>query len=72
MDSASSSVLQPGAFVWFEKTQEPLVKVPPVPRWRPMKQQAVRNHFLRCGVLLDNWFVEKKALDEGILSLVIV
>ncbi|GFW80328.1 uncharacterized protein TNCV_2944611 [Trichonephila clavipes] len=26
------------AFVWFEKTQGPLVEVLPVPRWRPMKQ----------------------------------
>ncbi|GFU10750.1 e3 ubiquitin-protein ligase RNF13 [Trichonephila clavipes] len=64
MDSAISNVLQPGAFVWFEKTQGPLVKVLPVPGRRLMKQLAVRVHFLRCDGLLDNWSV------EGILSLV--
>ncbi|GFT67301.1 e3 ubiquitin-protein ligase RNF13 [Trichonephila clavipes] len=52
------------AFVSFEKTQGPLVKVLLVPGWRPMKQLAVRVHFLRCGGLLDDWFV------EGVLSLV--
>ncbi|GFV27545.1 uncharacterized protein TNCV_2596411 [Trichonephila clavipes] len=30
--------LQPGAFVWFEETQEPLMKVLAVPGRRPMKQ----------------------------------
>ncbi|GFY15652.1 uncharacterized protein TNCV_1283001 [Trichonephila clavipes] len=30
-----------------------LVKVLPVSGWRPMKQLAVRVHFLRCGDLLD-------------------
>ncbi|GFX27241.1 e3 ubiquitin-protein ligase RNF13 [Trichonephila clavipes] len=34
--------------------------------WRPMKQLAVRVHFLRCGGLLDDWSV------EGVLSLVFV
>ncbi|GFX15925.1 hypothetical protein TNCV_522321 [Trichonephila clavipes] len=43
------------AFVWFEKTQGPLVKVLTVPEWRPMKQLAVRVHFLRYGGLLDDW-----------------
>ncbi|GFV28964.1 uncharacterized protein TNCV_619061 [Trichonephila clavipes] len=31
MGAAISNVLQPGAFVWFEKTQGPLMKVLPVP-----------------------------------------
>ncbi|GFX63256.1 uncharacterized protein TNCV_3895811 [Trichonephila clavipes] len=57
---------QPGSSVWFEKTQGPLGKVLPVPGWRPMKQLAVRVHFLRCGGLLDDWSV------EGVLSLVFV
>ncbi|GFV63936.1 uncharacterized protein TNCV_12181 [Trichonephila clavipes] len=35
----------------------PLVKVLAVPGWRPMKQLAVRVHFLRCGGLLDDWSV---------------
>ncbi|GFW10728.1 uncharacterized protein TNCV_4918471 [Trichonephila clavipes] len=56
------NVIQPGAFVWFQKTQRPLMKVIPVPGWRPMKQLAVRLHFLRCGCLLVDWS------EEGILS----
>ncbi|GFT83894.1 hypothetical protein TNCV_2019901 [Trichonephila clavipes] len=40
------------------QTQGPLVKVLPVPGWRPMKQLAVHVHFLRCGGLLDDWSVE--------------
>ncbi|GFX22961.1 uncharacterized protein TNCV_2086691 [Trichonephila clavipes] len=52
------NVLQPGAFMWFEKTHGPLVKVLPVPGWRPMKQLVVREHFLRCDGLLDDWSVE--------------
>ncbi|GFW25281.1 uncharacterized protein TNCV_5088471 [Trichonephila clavipes] len=55
---------QPGVFVWFEKTQGPLVKGLPGPRWWSMKQLAVRVHFLRCGGLLDDWSV------KGVLSLV--
>ncbi|GFT87487.1 hypothetical protein TNCV_2395891 [Trichonephila clavipes] len=42
---------------------EPLVKFLPVPGWRPMKQLAVRVHFLLCGGLLDDWSV------EGVMSL---
>ncbi|GFW65816.1 e3 ubiquitin-protein ligase RNF13 [Trichonephila clavipes] len=61
---AIPNVLQPGAFVCFEMTQGPLMKVVPVPGWRSMKKLAVRVHFLRCGGLLDDWSV------EGILSLV--
>ncbi|GFV76481.1 e3 ubiquitin-protein ligase RNF13 [Trichonephila clavipes] len=56
--------LQPGALVWFEKTQEPPVKVLPGPGWRPMKQLAVRVYFLRCGGLPEDWSI------TGILSLV--
>ncbi|GFU57683.1 uncharacterized protein TNCV_3638381 [Trichonephila clavipes] len=41
-------------------------EVLPVTGWRPMKQLAVRVHFLRCGGILDDWSV------EGILSLVFV
>ncbi|GFU90885.1 uncharacterized protein TNCV_4922181 [Trichonephila clavipes] len=66
MGTANPNVLQPGAFVWFEKTQGPPVKVLPVPGWRPMKPLAVRVHFLRCGGLLNDWSV------EGVLSLVFV
>ncbi|GFV36709.1 e3 ubiquitin-protein ligase RNF13 [Trichonephila clavipes] len=56
----------PGAFVWFEKTQGPLMKVLPEPGWRPMKLLAVRLHILRCGGLLDVWS------GEGVLSLIFV
>ncbi|GFS75991.1 uncharacterized protein TNCV_4666271 [Trichonephila clavipes] len=44
----------------------PLMKVLHVPGWWPMKQLAVRVHFLRCGGLLNDWSV------EGILNLVFV
>ncbi|GFT97613.1 e3 ubiquitin-protein ligase RNF13 [Trichonephila clavipes] len=54
MGAAIPIVLQPGAFVWFEKTQGSLMKVLPVPGWWPMKQSAVRVHFLRCGGLLND------------------
>ncbi|GFX90953.1 e3 ubiquitin-protein ligase RNF13 [Trichonephila clavipes] len=53
-------------FRWFQKTQGPLMKVLPVPGWRPMKQLAVRAFFLRCGGLLDDWSV------KGVLSLVLL
>ncbi|GFS51745.1 uncharacterized protein TNCV_614081 [Trichonephila clavipes] len=66
MGAAIPNVLQPDAFVWFEKTQGPLVKVIPVPEWRPMKQLAVRMHFLGFGGLLDVWSI------EDVLSLVFV
>ncbi|GFW74519.1 uncharacterized protein TNCV_2414181 [Trichonephila clavipes] len=52
MGSAIANVFQLGVFVWFEKTQGPLLKVPPVPGWRPMKQLAVRVHFLDGAVFL--------------------
>ncbi|GFU86198.1 uncharacterized protein TNCV_368561 [Trichonephila clavipes] len=58
MGSAMPNVIQPGAFVWFEKAQGPLVKVLPVPGLRLMKQLSVRMHFLQCGDLLDDWSVE--------------
>ncbi|GFX36667.1 uncharacterized protein TNCV_580461 [Trichonephila clavipes] len=58
MGAAIPNVLRPDTFVWFGKTQEPVVKVPPVPGWRPMKQLAIRVHFLRCGVLLDDRSVD--------------
>ncbi|GFX47122.1 uncharacterized protein TNCV_2746991 [Trichonephila clavipes] len=58
MEAAIPNVFQPGALVWFAKTQAPLVKVLPVPEWRPIKQLAVRVHFSRCGSLLDDWSVE--------------
>ncbi|GFX99981.1 e3 ubiquitin-protein ligase RNF13 [Trichonephila clavipes] len=51
-------VLQPGAFVWFERTWGPLVKRLPVPGGWPMKELAVHVHFLRCGDLLNDWSVE--------------
>ncbi|GFV65718.1 e3 ubiquitin-protein ligase RNF13 [Trichonephila clavipes] len=51
---AIPNVIQLGAFVWFEKTQGPLVEVLHVPGWRPINQLAVRVHFLRCGGLLDD------------------
>ncbi|GFS81086.1 e3 ubiquitin-protein ligase RNF13 [Trichonephila clavipes] len=54
MGATIPNVLQPSASIWFEKTQGPLMKVLPVPGWRPMKQLAVRVHFLRCGGLLDD------------------
>ncbi|GFW68349.1 uncharacterized protein TNCV_2263381 [Trichonephila clavipes] len=46
MGAAIPNVRQPGASVWFEKTQGPLVKVLPVPGWWPLKQLAVRVYFL--------------------------
>ncbi|GFX90724.1 uncharacterized protein TNCV_3730451 [Trichonephila clavipes] len=61
------NVLQPGALVWVEKTQRPLVKVLPVPGWRPMKQLAVRMHFIRFGSLLDDW-LRKRFQDDGTVS----
>ncbi|GFT31329.1 uncharacterized protein TNCV_607731 [Trichonephila clavipes] len=44
--AAIPNALQPGAFVWFEKTQGPVAKVLHVPGWRLMKQLAIRVHFL--------------------------
>ncbi|GFW59567.1 e3 ubiquitin-protein ligase RNF13 [Trichonephila clavipes] len=64
--AAIPNILQLGAFVWFEKTQGSLMKVLPVTGGWWMKQLAVRGHFLRCGVLLDDWSV------EGVLSLIFV
>ncbi|GFV06668.1 uncharacterized protein TNCV_2949901 [Trichonephila clavipes] len=54
MATTIPNVLQPDTFVWFEKTQSPLVKKLPVPGWWPMMQLAVRIHFLRCGSILDD------------------
>ncbi|GFX95556.1 hypothetical protein TNCV_4825711 [Trichonephila clavipes] len=34
-----------------------LMKVIPAPGWRPIKQLAVRVHFLQCGGILDDWSV---------------
>ncbi|GFU46722.1 uncharacterized protein TNCV_1419771 [Trichonephila clavipes] len=42
----------------FEKTQELLMKVLPVPGGRPMKQLAISVHFVRCDGLLVHWSVE--------------
>ncbi|GFU75634.1 uncharacterized protein TNCV_2863481 [Trichonephila clavipes] len=58
MGTTIPNVLQSGVFVWFEKTQGPLVKVLPVPGWRPMKQLAERVRFLRCGRFLDDCSIE--------------
>ncbi|GFX12742.1 uncharacterized protein TNCV_3437161 [Trichonephila clavipes] len=58
------NVLQADTSVWFEKKQGILVKVLSVSGWWPMKQLAVRVHFLQCGGFLDDWPV------KGILSLV--
>ncbi|GFU56892.1 e3 ubiquitin-protein ligase RNF13 [Trichonephila clavipes] len=66
MGATIPNVLQRGAFVWFEKTHGSLVKVLTVSEWRPMKQLAVRVHFLRCDALLDDWSV------ECVLSLVFI
>ncbi|GFX14619.1 uncharacterized protein TNCV_4016171 [Trichonephila clavipes] len=55
MGTAFRNVFQPGAFVWFAKTQKPLVKVLSVLGWWTKKQLAERVHFLRCGSLLDDW-----------------
>ncbi|GFT98171.1 e3 ubiquitin-protein ligase RNF13 [Trichonephila clavipes] len=64
MGATIPNVLHPGAFVWFERTQGH--EGVHVPGWRSMKQLAVHVHFLRCGGLLDDWFV------ESVLSLVFV
>ncbi|GFX23663.1 e3 ubiquitin-protein ligase RNF13 [Trichonephila clavipes] len=66
MGTVIPNVLQPGTFIWLDKIQGPLVQVLPVPGWQPMKQLAVRVHFLRCGGLPDDWSV------KGVLSLVFV
>ncbi|GFV27418.1 uncharacterized protein TNCV_3796121 [Trichonephila clavipes] len=58
MGAAIPNVLQPGAFVWFEKTQAPLVKELTVPGWWQLKHFTVDVHFLRCGGFLDDWSVE--------------
>ncbi|GFT72241.1 uncharacterized protein TNCV_1801251 [Trichonephila clavipes] len=63
--AAIPNVLQPGAFVWFEKTQGPLVKILLVPGWHPMKQLAAHVHFLRCGGLLNDWSVEDVLARAG-------
>ncbi|GFV22133.1 transposable element Tcb2 transposase [Trichonephila clavipes] len=62
MGAVIPNVLQPGTFVWFEKTHEPPVRVLPVRGWRPMKQLAVRVHFLRCGGLPEDcvWLCARK------------
>ncbi|GFW96565.1 transposable element Tcb1 transposase [Trichonephila clavipes] len=69
MGAAIPNVLQPGAFVWFENTQGPLVKEQPVPGCWPMKQLVVRVHFLQCDGLLDDWSVGRPEpglhLEEG-------
>ncbi|GFX65698.1 uncharacterized protein TNCV_4093901 [Trichonephila clavipes] len=65
MGAAIPNVLQSGTFVLFEKTHEPLVKVLPVPGWRPMKQLDVLMHFLRC-------IGSRQLVCEGVLSLVFV
>ncbi|GFV68008.1 histone-lysine N-methyltransferase SETMAR [Trichonephila clavipes] len=54
MGASIPNVLQPGAFIWFEETQGPLMKMLPVSERWPMKQLAIRVHFLRCGGLLDD------------------
>ncbi|GFS82992.1 hypothetical protein TNCV_1568581 [Trichonephila clavipes] len=41
MGAAIPDVLQPGTLRWFGKTQEPVVKVLPVPRQQPMRQLAL-------------------------------
>ncbi|GFY02871.1 e3 ubiquitin-protein ligase RNF13 [Trichonephila clavipes] len=64
MRTVIRNVYQLGAFVWFEKTQGPLMKVLPVPGWQSLKHLAVRVNFLRCGDLLDDCYV------EGVLSLI--
>ncbi|GFW66721.1 e3 ubiquitin-protein ligase RNF13 [Trichonephila clavipes] len=66
MGVAIPNVLQPGVFVGLHKTQVALVEVLPVPGWRPMKQLAVREHFLPYGGVLNDWSV------EGVLSLLIL
>ncbi|GFT30716.1 uncharacterized protein TNCV_759131 [Trichonephila clavipes] len=58
MGAVISNVLQPGVFIWFKKTQGVLVKMLPVPGWRPMQQLAESVNFLRCGGLLDDSSVE--------------
>ncbi|GFX23430.1 e3 ubiquitin-protein ligase RNF13 [Trichonephila clavipes] len=49
---------------YLHMVRGPLVKLLHVPGWPPMKQLAVRVHFLQCGGLPDDWSV------EGNLSLV--
>ncbi|GFX40009.1 hypothetical protein TNCV_2272931 [Trichonephila clavipes] len=44
----------------------PVVKVLPVSGQWPMRQLALRVHFLRCGGLLNDWPF------EGVLSMVAV
>ncbi|GFU07330.1 e3 ubiquitin-protein ligase RNF13 [Trichonephila clavipes] len=61
MGTTIPNVLQPVTFIWFEKTQCPLVKVLPVLGWWLRKQLAVRVHFVRCGGLLDDWSVERES-----------
>ncbi|GFV55343.1 uncharacterized protein TNCV_2268941 [Trichonephila clavipes] len=60
MGAAIPDVVQPGAFVWFKKTQRSLMIVLPVSGWQPMKL------FLLCGGLLNDHSV------KGVLSLFFV
>ncbi|GFX44168.1 uncharacterized protein TNCV_4119641 [Trichonephila clavipes] len=41
-----ANVLHPSVFIWFEKTQGPLLKGLPVPGGRSMKQLAANVQFL--------------------------
>ncbi|GFW67599.1 hypothetical protein TNCV_3392701 [Trichonephila clavipes] len=69
MGAAIQNVLQPGAFVGFEKAQGSLVKVLPLPGWWLIKQLAVPVSFLRSiswirsndtwGTLVGNCVKEK-------------
>ncbi|GFV45369.1 uncharacterized protein TNCV_4491051 [Trichonephila clavipes] len=54
MGATIPNVLQTGAFVWFKNAQGRIMKVLPVPGWRPMNQLAVRVHFLRCSGLRND------------------
>ncbi|GFV27826.1 uncharacterized protein TNCV_984641 [Trichonephila clavipes] len=60
MVTAIPNALEPGAFVCSKK------KPGPLSGWRPMKQSAIRVHFLRCGGLFDDWSV------KGLLSVVVM
>ncbi|GFV30344.1 uncharacterized protein TNCV_98191 [Trichonephila clavipes] len=68
MGAQIQNVLQSGDFVWFERTQGPLLKVLPKPGWRPMKQLAVLVHFLLCGGLIEDWSVGAWFSCKGHLS----
>ncbi|GFW50905.1 hypothetical protein TNCV_3591871 [Trichonephila clavipes] len=63
MGAAISNVLQPRAFVWFEKTQGPLMKVPPVPSLGCDEAVTYTRVFRTMWQSSDDWSVEDRDVE---------